>query len=397
MKKQLDLECAPLRRFFPLAAGLLLGAAGCDGGGGGEGGSGGSGAGSGTVKVQISGEELATDGFLFPDGSEVTIADGWEMKLSHALVTVGKVWLSASPDVSPSDQSQTGPVVAEVAGPWAVDLAKEGEEPGAAGEGTAHLLTTMDSQNQNGDAPLAAGERYGFSYDFVAAKDGATLVNLDAEGETLYQEMTSKGYTVYLVGTATFKGTTCETSDDTYDFTKLPETLEFKLGFTTPVDYLNCQNEENQGEPAEGEAYQRGITIKENDASLAQLTIHLDHPLYSATDHEPSLYFDQLAALLVGAPAGAVLTLEDAKGLDPSAFTDAEGAALPWRSCDGSSVPTAKQRFFDTGSVPVDPAGDPADSLRDYVDYVHYVQSTQGHLNGGEGICFTKRNYPSPP
>jgi hypothetical protein len=25
------------------------------------------------------------------------------------------------------------------------------------------------------------------------------------------------------------------------------------------------------------------------------------------------------------------------------------------------------------------------------------VQSAQGHLNGGEGLCYVKRNYPSPP
>jgi hypothetical protein len=24
------------------------------------------------------------------------------------------------------------------------------------------------------------------------------------------------------------------------------------------------------------------------------------------------------------------------------------------------------------------------------------VQSTQAHLNGGEGLCYTLRNYPSP-
>jgi hypothetical protein len=36
--------------------------------------------------------------------------------------------------------------------------------------------------------------------------------------------------------------------------------------------------------------------------------------------------------------------------------------------------------------------GDPATALRDYHDYIQYVQSTQGHLNGGEGLCFVKRN-----
>ncbi len=113
---------------------LAFGNTGCGDGGGGEGGSGGA-AKSGSVKVQISGEELGTDGFLFPDGSEVVIADGWELTFSHVIVTVGKVWLAENPDSAPSDQSKTGEVVSEVVGPWAVDLAKEGDEAGAGGGG----------------------------------------------------------------------------------------------------------------------------------------------------------------------------------------------------------------------------------------------------------------------
>jgi hypothetical protein len=65
---------------------------------------------------------------------------------------------------------------------------------------------------------------------------------------------------------------------------------------------------------------------------------------------------------------------------------------LPWRVCDGSTLPTGTQRGFAVGSVPVNPTGDPATALRDYHDYIQYVQSTQGHLNGGEGLCFVKRN-----
>lgn len=393
MKKAIGSWVA-LRLFgvLSLAAPLLAGT-GCDGGGGG--GEGGAAAG-GSVKVQISGEELGTDGFLFPQGSEVTIADGWEVTFSHVLVSVSKAWLSENPDAAPSDQSKTGATVAELAGPWVVDLAKEGEEPGAGGEGTAVLLGTIDKQNANGDAPLAVGERYAFSYEVAPPGDGADLVNLDAEGETLVEEMKSKGYTTYYIGTATFKGASCETSDAAYDFTKLPQTFDFKLGFTTPVSLLNCQNEENQGDPFDGEEFQRGVTIREDEASLAQMTIHLDHLLYSATEHEPGLYFDQLAALLVGKPAGTALTMEDAEAADPLAFTDGEGTSLPWRTCDGSPVPATQQRAFDLGTVPFDPAGAPAEALRHYRDYLHYVVSSQGHLNGGEGICFTKRNYPSP-
>lgn len=385
-KNSLSRVLVSLLGSFALAAPVVP-LAGCDGGGTSEGGS---------VKVQISGEDLGTEGFLFPSGSEVTIADGWEIRLSHVLVSVNKVWLAENPDRAPSDQSQTGDVVAEETGPWVVDLAKEGDETGAGGEGTAVLLTTIDSMTGKGDAPLVAGERYAFSYELAAPADGATLVNLDAEAEALLDEMKAKEYTVYYVGTATFKGSACETSDSAYDFTKLPQTVELRLGFSTPVSYLNCQNEDNQGEPFDGESFQRGITIQEGQTALAQMTIHLDHPFYSETAHEPALYFDQLAALLAGKPAGEVLTTDAAAGVDPSAFTDGEGAALPWRTCDGSPLPGGAQRAFDPGTVPLDPGASAADALRDYRDYLHYVQSTQGHMNGGEGLCFTKRNYPSP-
>jgi len=383
------------------AAALALALVPACGGGGttGAGGTGGGGSGSGTVKVQITGEDLGISGFEFPDGSEVTIADGWEIEFSHVLVTVGKVWLSENPDTAPSDQSQTGDVVAEIEGPWAVDLHKTGSETAAGGEGTAVPLVTIEKMNKKGDEPLAAGERYAFGFETAIASDGAELVNFadDAEAKALYDEMKAKGYSVYYVGTATFKGTTCATSDETYDFSKLPPTFAFKLGFATPTSYLNCQNQDNQGEPEGGEEYQRGVTIKENQASLAQITLHLEHPFYSATQHEPPLYFDQFAAQLVGEMSDTPLTMDNLAGIDPQGVEDAAGTPLPWRTCDGSEVPSAKQRAFEVGSVPVDPAGNPSKALRDYRDFVHYVQSTQGHMNGGEGLCFARRNYPSPP
>ena len=79
-----------------------------------------------------------------------------------------------------------------------------------------------------------------------------------------------------------------------------------------------------------------------------------------------------------------------------TSFTDATGADLPWRVCDGSSLPPGMTRAFEVGSIPVGPGQSPSEGFRDYRDFVRYVQSTQGHLNGGEGLCYTRRNYPSP-
>jgi hypothetical protein len=51
---------------------------------------------------------------------------------------------------------------------------------------------------------------------------------------------------------------------------------------------------------------------------------------------------------------------------------------------------------LDTQSVPRAVGGDPSTGLRDQADFVTYDQSTQGHLNS-DGLCYVKRNYPSPP
>jgi len=377
---------------------LPLAACGDDSPVGGGGVGGGGPAGSGTIAVQVSGEELGTDGFLFPDGSEVALADGWELKFEHVFWTVGKVTIAENPDKDPSDQSVTGDVVAEEVGPWAIDLAKDGAAPGAGGEGTATPLFKLDKQNKNGDAPFAADQRYALSHSNVAASADATKVNFDgdAAAEAAYDDAIAGGCALLMVGTATFKGTTCETSDDAYDFDAIPTTISFSFCYDTPTNYVNCQNESNEGEAFPDEEFQRGVPILSNTESLAQLTMHLDHFVYSDVEHEPLIYFDQFAAALVGQPAGTVLTLDLLNGVDPTAMTDGAGDPLPWRSCDGSALPAGAQRAFETGSIPVGPGEDPATGFRDYVDYTKYTQSSQGHLNGGEGLCYTDRQYPSP-
>lgn len=387
-----------MNRFhWMMSAALLAWATGCgdDSGGGGSGGGAGDGFG---IAFQISGEDFGTDGFLFPEGSEATLRDGWELTFDHVLVTVGNLRLSSNPDKVPSDQSQTDGVVASDPGVYAVDLHLPGSVPGAGGEGLAVPLTRIANQNDNGGAAFASDERYAVSYDLVAASSAATKVNFagDPDAEAAYAEMVAAGYSVMYVGTATFKGTDCASSDDEYDWDAVPTTVPFKLGFATPTSYLNCNNQDNDGEPFPDEEYQRGIAVPGNADAVAQLTIHLDHPFYSDVQHEPAIYFDQYAAQAVGAAAGAVITIDDLVGVDPTAFTDGAGTPLPWRSCDGAALPAGAVRAFEVGSLAVGPAVDPAQGLRDYADYVRYVQSSQGHLNGGEGVCFVQRNYASP-
>jgi hypothetical protein len=350
----------------------------------------------GSIRVQISGEELGPSGFRFPTGSEVTIADGWELRFDHVLVSVGKVWLSETPDKNPSDQSQLGKTVAVKEGPWIVDLAQEGEAEAAGGEGTAIPLFTFDSQSENGGKPFATDERYGFSYSFTAPSSEAQLMNLSGDSaDEAFAQMVEEGYAVYYVGTARFRGTECSVSGD-YDFDAIPTTVPFALGFKTPAEFLNCQNEENDGDAFSGEEFQRGVAVLPSQAAVAQLTIHLDHLVYSDVEHEPTLYFDQFAAQLVGKSSDTVLTTDLLLGLDPTAMTDGEGTPLPWRRCDDGDLPKSDPRAFETGTIAVGASLDPTEGFRDYADFVNYVQSSQGHLNGGEGLCFTSRKFDAP-
>jgi hypothetical protein len=149
---------------------------------------------AGTINVQIGGEELATDGFLFPTGSEVTIADGWEIEFTNVLVVIDKITLSENPDKAASDQSQTDAVVAEALGPWAVDVHKEGSVPAAGGEGTATPITTIRNQNKNGNQPFDSTKRYAFGFDIVAASASATKVNFAGDTEAEAASATARLY-----------------------------------------------------------------------------------------------------------------------------------------------------------------------------------------------------------
>jgi hypothetical protein len=355
----------------------------------------------GSIAVQISGEAAATNGFSFPAGSDVTFEDGWRLRFSHVLVTVADVTLSENPDKAPADQTQTDAAVARADGPWAVDLALKGNAVAAGGAGSAVSLARIDDENLHGGDAFATDRRYAFGYRVVRASADAAHVNFAGDGETeaLYARMIDEGDAVLYAGTATFVGTDCVASDPAYDFGAVPSVVSFELGFETPTTYVNCQNAQNQGDPFEGEDYQRGIAVLPNQPALAQITLHLEHPFFSDTVHDSPLYFDQFAARFAPG-AGRPLASADLDALDPTGLTDLAGAALPWRDCPHgggtTTPPPGRQRSFGVGHVLVDSGGNPSGVFRNYRDFVAYVQSTQGHLNGGEGLCYVARDYPSP-
>ena len=78
----------------------------------------------GQILVTASGEALALGGYAFPapDPDSPVFVDGWSIKFTHVIVTLDHVRLHENPDTAPTDQRQMGALVAEVDGPWALDL-----------------------------------------------------------------------------------------------------------------------------------------------------------------------------------------------------------------------------------------------------------------------------------
>jgi hypothetical protein len=335
--------------------------------------------GAGGVWFTASGEVLALGGYGFPpDPNGIAFVDGWEMRFERLLVTFDNITLAQNPDLNPGEQSQMGSVVARVNGPWAVDLRKGGAVPGKGGsDERAVPIASLTGQNTNRCASFNPTERYALSYDVVAATPDAMSVNLDADGALDYAEMVARQYAVLYVGTATWKagdsGTACTPVGGVFD--QLPKVVHFRLGFKTPTSYLNCQNPDN--DPAEpltsSDEHLRGLYTYSNKSATVQLTLHTDHPFWDSPVHDAPLHFDQIAAHYVGATETPTASIEDFVGADYTNFTDATGAALPWRNCLGSLYTPP-----DNGTMHFDPAGL---ALPDYASFMVYNLSTAGHLN----------------
>jgi hypothetical protein len=364
--------------------------------------------GGGGIVFAASGEVLALTGYDFPPAQpdNAAFVDGWEVKFTRLLTTINTITLSNNPDKVPGDQAQSDAVVAEVDGPWAVDLSHKDPSylagKGAPGE-QAVPIAALSSQNKNGGAAFATdGTRYAFGFDLVPASASAQNVNIDGAGLEDYKQMVTDQCAVLYVGTATFKGD--KTNKDCYpdSYKSWPDHVSFKLCFKSPTSYSNCQNPDNKGTAFPNEESQRGIAFLSDKSIIGQITIHTDHPFWDSVLHDSPAHFDQFAARAVGLDGGATptVTLEMTKGVDYTAVTDALGNELSWRYC--MDPPTdVHPKFtgtmkFDAQSVPHTSGGDPASGLRDYYDFATYNQSTQGHLNS-DGLCAVKHNYPSPP
>jgi hypothetical protein len=400
---------------------------------------------AGQLLLTASGETLALTGYNFPavNPGDPVFADGWEVRFSHFIATFDKVSLWTNPDMVPTDQSKHGPLVAELDGPWAVDLSQngvafpyiDGKEPGE----RAVAFAVLTNQNKNGNQPFdtSGGTKYAVGFSAVVAAPNALNVNLGPEGLGFYCDMIQNGCVARYVGQATWRGDqgrcSVATSVDAgaeggvsggtgreSEFSRIPNVVDFDLCFKprTPFSpacsgaqcagaiettYINCDNQDNAGPALNGEPHPRGVAFLTNTYTVGEVTFHTDHPFWESTKHDTPAHFDQLAALVTGGDGGVpTVRFADTVGVDYSGFKDKQGNALPWRICDpnyqnpngGARV---GQMHFDPVAVPTCQNNDSSNGFCDDYDFSKYNQSTQGHWNGADGLCFVQRAYGSPP
>ncbi|HEX3482440.1 MAG TPA: hypothetical protein VHT91_45810 [Kofleriaceae bacterium] len=376
------------------------------------------------VLLTASGEGFAKDGYAFPPANpdDVYFVDGWALTYDRILTTFDHITLSRGPDKVPTDQSKcddgkggtilcgTGSsVLAEVDGPFAIDLHKGGSLADADGVANdAAPFAAFTGLNKQGNTAFDPTTKYAFGFEVVKATTSAHNINLDAADLADYATMVTMGYTTLLVGTATWQGNNngtlpggCTQTAVTppYDFSVLPTTIKFKFGLIAPTVYRNAQNPDLTGNPNPNEEHPRGIQTAANQATIAQATFHIDHAFWESFVHDSPAHFDSFAARYVGVTPTPVATLEDYKGYSFKPFVDHLGHPLPFRSCVDATAytpPGTGAMTFDTLTIPVNPTGDPAMAIRDFYDYTTYNHSTFGHLNA-DGLSFVDRQYPSPP
>ena len=246
--------------------------------------------GPGNIWFAASGEVLALTGYAFPPASDSDAAfvDGWDVKFTRLLTTIDKIQLSENPDEEKGSQAVTGPLVAEVDGPWAVDLSHSDPSylPGKGGFPANRRCPSQRSIHkisENGGSSFATdGTRYAFGFDVIAASDQAQNVNLDADALADYQDMVTSGCAVLYVRTATFKERDPKFDGCVTEASKaLPATVSFHLCFKSPTSYLPTARTRTTTQPhrsAPQKEHQRGIAFLSNSSVIGQVTIHTDHP-----------------------------------------------------------------------------------------------------------------------
>ncbi len=247
-------------------------------------------AGDGAVSIRVSGEGAAKEGYPFVKrGVEIAFADGWSLRFTKYLVSVGDLRLaSAEDEVAFEDRSV-----------YVTDL---------------HLGDPVVAT-----IPGVAARRWErFSFRVVPPPAGAVKVGAVADADVA--RMQAGGFNYWVEGTATKAG----------------RTVSFAWGLANPTRATNCTSGVDDTD---------GVVVRTNSTATAEITFHLDHLFWDTLGSErATLRFDAIA----GASDDDVVTwdelatqrLASLRGPGGAPLLDGAGQRVVY---DPGSVPLAAQ------------------------------------------------------
>ncbi|HTB57986.1 MAG TPA: hypothetical protein VLC06_08945 [Polyangia bacterium] len=356
-----------------------------------------------SVEVTFSGETLGINGLPFQPVSQGDpyFVDGWNMTIDEDIVVVGNITLNTMPT---EDQTwyDMGPQVAHKVGPYVFDahqaagfIGKDGVEP-------ASPMFVFD--NEDDGSSFDSNQRYAFSYDTVVAAYPAWNLNLTPQGQADYDMMVSNGWNKFIRATATYVGTGSYPDMATQmKFNAFPTTVTFTMGWNDATSNTNCVNADLG---AEDDLMNRGVVIFPDQASVAQITMHVDHVFWDKLKQEgAALRFDPIAAFAPTDTSTTPFSLNTFHAQHLLA-TFADGSPLPDRApyqpnpspnaganTPDDVQPNPAQITFNLNGVT---APDGSAFPDDLVQFMAFSAQSQMHLNA-QGLCYIKGQNPADP
>jgi hypothetical protein len=200
------------------------------------------GVGTGTLLLRLSGEGAAKQGYPYTkdNGQRLEFVDGWTVRFSKFLVSVGELRLRAS----------------------------DGTE-GFADEGS------FVADIQKGDPEIARlpglKARRWDRFSFRVIPPTAAARNLNGVAAADVERMISGGLNYWIEGTAAKAG----------------ETYSFRWGLANPTRNANCTN---------GTDNTDGFVVRNNATTVAEITVHVDHLFWDTLGTEQAkLRFEPIA------------------------------------------------------------------------------------------------------
>ena len=349
-----------------------------------------------SIEVTFSGETLGQVGLPFKpvNSGDPVFVDGWNVTFTEILTVLGNFHVSPGA-TQYLTWNQLNPDAATRKGPYVVDMHKPSGFTGADGVEPAQALFRWTKQD-NGE-PFDTSQLYAFSYDTMKAQYPVAQVNLTPDQKADYDLMVSKGWSKLYRGQATYVGT--ETTAPHQDlFNNFPTTIYFIMGWNDATHYINCINP-NNGNGEEDNLANRGLQTNTNNATVAQVTQHVDHVFWDKLRQEgANLRFDPYAAW---APANTSPTNPfDMTTLHHplSALFNDGVTPIPDRTPlqnppTGSYTPG---EGASNGNIAFDTNGVPAANVPDIIDFMAFSAQSQMHLNAN-GLCYVVGQNASDP